>query len=110
MGSSQGSRQRRRKLEDAFFDVLREHDVVPIDGDAQILDRLENDAKRGVGRFDGFQTRIARQDTYGGVRAQGVERALYVGDAAGAYLLGHSGHEWVARSDLPGRMVKIARG
>jgi phosphopantothenoylcysteine synthetase/decarboxylase len=31
------------------------------------------------------------------------------GDAAGAYLLSDAGHEWVARGDLPARLVQIAR-
>jgi phosphopantothenoylcysteine synthetase/decarboxylase len=33
--------------------------------------------------------------------------AMLHGDAAGAYLLSDAGHEWVARGDLPARMVQI---
>lgn len=29
------------------------------------------------------------------------------GDGAGAYLLSDAGHEWVARADLPGRLVRV---
>ena len=35
--------------------------------------------------------------------------AMVHGDAAGAYLLSDAGHEWVARGDLPGRMVRIVQ-
>ena len=31
------------------------------------------------------------------------------GPGAGAFLLGEGGHEWVARRDLPARMLALAR-